>query len=1316
MEDFLKLEFGVPRKLSLQLSKFDGTILGNLKECTIENIDVSLKEIWTMDIKCPKYIKSELSGDMELNEEYDSLEEEKFVTLTMNDSKAIFVVKEVSEDTTSGVKKCKCYNSDKMINKKVVFKGVTKQLVGETVENGKGIFNLFDESVLGWKLRHIDEKAKLELDDTQGHNKYRYFENINMKWHDFIKKDVVNAYEILPLFDSYAKKVDIYDINSYGENIGFVISNKNISKKIELNSDTKDLITKLNITGKEEIDLIGVNPLGKYVQNYDYFKPNMSPSLSSNIDKFEAQLEKLFVKWQLENELLFQQQVLLQEQTEKRIVKDEKIRILKARQVVALKEEAQAELTEVKRLLDIEIAELTLILKKIHEISLKIKTKTDLMMGISESMIAENIKDDKGIKIFSESDLIELNDYTNEESESQEVYFTKHALYTYAKKRIKEVSKPKLQVSIEAQNFIDDIQSYQGYDGYIKLGDRYYVLDSKGNKVEVTFLSYTYNPTAKSLSFNFSSEGLKSKEDVKSFSGIAQTISKNNKAFNTKKWEWNETTMQKNFVKDLLQNGLDAGITKIFAESNKNKVSIDENGIWLQNTENPDYMIVETASAIIISTDGLKTASTAIDATGIYAELLVGKIIASEKMYISNKNNDFRIDEDGIFVEAKKMKMKFTEGVSDIESKFEIMNDKILLQVGNVEKTLNSKIEVTEKAIKQEVENTKLGLETKIKTTADGITENINNTKLGLSNEIKKTAEGLDVKIGKNEQQIAQVKIDSQGLQTQITDNSTKTESQFKQTANLIAQKVGNTEFGTFKEQTANQISSKVSTGDFGSMITQNASNVQIAFGKVNPTNIVRNGSFRNGFAEWFPISNKWIDYWTPVIWDKSEDWTLRDEFAKDGTLGSTMVFTVKSNTPPNIALEMGVNTTININPLKQYTMSALVASHGSLIVAKAVALDKSYSIIKTLCTDEIQGVRGGNSEEGYYKLQKTFTTPSNALYIRLEFYIVKKTTPIGENAYGFINKVKVEVGDKATGWTPHPSEIGGTFVDINDGEGLTVRGGALQVKSKEDRIVFRADDAGYIYNEYGIGTIVKPGEKISVMGSVMADDKCSTLLRAFGLWHESLDSKYNLRIGSKSEIWFTDLRDDYQAIRCSWAMAKQFRTTYNNDAGVIIRENSVDSGTGRLWLNWAGGTLGSGSSVLVGDGMGGGSWGNLQCGSFVSHGTKNRAVKTKGYGTRLLGAYETPTPYFGDISRSTKSYKTINGECKVFLEEIFKETISDEGYQVFISKYGRGDIWVDKRNKDYFVVKSDEDIEFSWEIKAIQKGYEENRLEELDF
>ena len=59
------------------------------------------------------------------------------------------------------------------------------------------------------------------------------------------------------------------------------------------------------------------------------------------------------------------------------------------------------------------------------------------------------------------------------------------------------------------------------------------------------------------------------------------------------------------------------------------------------------------------------------------------------------------------------------------------------------------------------------------------------------------------------------------------------------------------------------------------------------------------------------------------------------------------------------------------------------------------------------------------------------------------------------------------------------------------------------------------------------------------------------------------------------------------------------------------------------------------------------------------------------------------------------------------------QETINTKcDYQVFLQKYGEGEIFVSERNENYFIVKGSPSLKFAWRFVAKQKGYESDRLE----
>ena len=115
---------------------------------------------------------------------------------------------------------------------------------------------------------------------------------------------------------------------------------------------------------------------------------------------------------------------------------------------------------------------------------------------------------------------------------------------------------------------------------------------------------------------------------------------------------------------------------------------------------------------------------------------------------------------------------------------------------------------------------------------------------------------------------------------------------------------------------------------------------------------------------------------------------------------------------------------------------------------------------------------------------------------------------------------------------------------------------------------------------------------------------------------------------------------------------------------------------------------------------------GNLDVG-----GEKNRIVQTENYGKIKMAAYETAEPMFGDVGTGIIGE---DGKCYIFHDCVLLETVNtDCDYQVFLQKYGTGDVWVSERTPAFFIVAGTPGLPFGWEIKAKQRGYEQARLDE---
>lgn len=160
------------------------------------------------------------------------------------------------------------------------------------------------------------------------------------------------------------------------------------------------------------------------------------------------------------------------------------------------------------------------------------------------------------------------------------------------------------------------------------------------------------------------------------------------------------------------------------------------------------------------------------------------------------------------------------------------------------------------------------------------------------------------------------------------------------------------------------------------------------------------------------------------------------------------------------------------------------------------------------------------------------------------------------------------------------------------------------------------------------------------------------------------------------------------------------------NLLGNLVARGNISNIPG-FYYNGVSCTVGSGAMSVSLPGISSSDFSTRVSGSFSVGGFKNCVIDTEEYGELFFSAYETAEIYLGDIGEA----EIINNECVIQLDERLLACVNTEmPYQVFLQKYGPGDIWVEQRNIDNFVVKGD-NIRFCWEVKAKRKTGENIRF-----
>lgn len=167
----------------------------------------------------------------------------------------------------------------------------------------------------------------------------------------------------------------------------------------------------------------------------------------------------------------------------------------------------------------------------------------------------------------------------------------------------------------------------------------------------------------------------------------------------------------------------------------------------------------------------------------------------------------------------------------------------------------------------------------------------------------------------------------------------------------------------------------------------------------------------------------------------------------------------------------------------------------------------------------------------------------------------------------------------------------------------------------------------------------------------------------------------------------------------CKWTDSGKTSTIRQSQGRLILEANDAL----QIKCPQNSGVAINGKTAVVGD--------TVIFGKFiVADGYSKHCMQTtEHYGKRLISAYETAEYYYGDIGEN----ETQNGLCQVDIDPIFAECVNlKTGYQVFLTPYGKGELFVLERFENCFVVCGD-NMKFGWELKAKRKGFENTRLEE---
>ena len=506
---------GVKDSYTLILCKMNGQRMGMIPYSSVESIKRGINSVSELTFSVHKYY-----GEENLrNPLYDELKTERFIEL---DEDECYVIKNISE-VNERLKSVTAYSREKKLFKNMAeFEDITLTLKNPYTDI-EGCFSL-DEllyDATGWHIGYVSPSVLYKSNETVLDNitgeteitltteeKLRYQESVSTNWYDYINTDIAEQFECYPVFDSYNKVVNLYSDDELGEDPQLMLSYDNYLKEIELSDDTEDIVTKLVLSGNDDLTISEVNPSGEtFVEDFSYFieSREMSDALISALELYYVMVKKRAIEWnRLRGEKAEKQSQLTAKKNELLIIYST-IKSLEFAMKQSNDEAFNAKTQE--RLVGLNDKRV-LLEKEINELDDYINNLDVSIENINKLCKKKYATNDNGILIFTESLLNELKEFIYQDTYSNDAITDGLTLMRIGKRKVSQSCYPTKTWTISSVNFIErliDNGFRQHWNGELGLGD---MIVLKGDEfIEIIYvIGYTQNFKDKTIELELSNK------------------------------------------------------------------------------------------------------------------------------------------------------------------------------------------------------------------------------------------------------------------------------------------------------------------------------------------------------------------------------------------------------------------------------------------------------------------------------------------------------------------------------------------------------------------------------------------------------------------------------------------------------------------------------------------------------------------------------------------------------------------------------------------------------------------------------------------
>ena len=526
---------------SLVLCKVSRQPIMELPTSTIVSIERTIDEVDRLTLKINKYIISQDGRKKINNLAYDEIKPKRYLLLNNNE---YFIIEEIRVNKISGSLEVTAMSGEQiLIRRPISMEDFGVQILDDDIDNGVYSLNTL-LSEIGWSLNYVDPSLRYNENNEP---RMRWQESVNTNYMEFIKKDLAEQFNFLPIFDSVNRKIDLLNLDTIGEEIKICLSKDNYVKSKTKTNNSEELITLLKLKGNEELD-IGRYIIGGYdfLMDFSYFKETkeMSDELISALDKYDEMIKIRTPIWQ--------------ELTEEKVLKETELALNRTKWQISISKiechkrlieqyilkEFVVEENETRVKLSQEMDNELILRLKIEDLLNEIQLLEESINNINLLCKFETCTDENGNLIFNEELLMELQEFIFVDVYSDDSFVNADDLIEKGKSVLKEKSRPTIQVDIDSVNFLNRLVD-NGYrlkwNGVLQFGDIVVLIDEDTNEEEYFyFLGFSINYSDNTLNLKISNKK-SSRESTKTINQYLKEMKKTRELLMNNRYLFNKT-------------------------------------------------------------------------------------------------------------------------------------------------------------------------------------------------------------------------------------------------------------------------------------------------------------------------------------------------------------------------------------------------------------------------------------------------------------------------------------------------------------------------------------------------------------------------------------------------------------------------------------------------------------------------------------------------------------------------------------------------------------------------------------------------------